>query len=127
MKREIKNATAIYTGGGLYIFYGQLTDGNWFRAYDEWECIEICDADTSTEEADYNEFYEEHIIETLVNDEYKTFWNDMLLWIIHNAPEGNYSVDELEKRIIEKEEESHHFLEEDLKTLEILLRSYVVW
>ena len=29
--------------------------------------------------------------------------------------------------IIEKEEESHHFLEEDLKTLEILLRSYVVW
>ena len=29
--------------------------------------------------------------------------------------------------IIEKEEENHHFLEEDLKTLEILLRSYVVW
>ena len=100
MKKEIKNATAIYTGGGLYIFYGPLTDGNWFRAYDEWECIEICNADTSTEEADYNEFYEEHIIETLVNDEYKTFWNEMLLWIIHNAPEGNYQVDDLERRMI---------------------------
>ena len=100
MKKEIKNATAIYTGGGLYIFYGQLTDGNWFRAYDEWECIEICDSDTSAEEADYYEFYEEHTIETLVNDEYKTFWNEMLLWIIHNAPEGNYQVDDLERRMI---------------------------
>ena len=103
MKREIKNATAIYTGGGLYIFYGQLTDGNWFRAYDEWECIEICDSDTSVEEADYNEFYEEHTIETMVNDEYKTFWNEMLLWIIHNAPEGNYQVDDLERRMINDE------------------------
>ena len=100
MKREIKNATAIYTGGGLYIFYGQLTDGNWFRAYDEWECIEICDSDTSAEEADYYEFYEEHTTETLVNEEYKTFWNEMLLWIIHNAPEGNYQVDDLERRMI---------------------------
>lgn len=29
--------------------------------------------------------------------------------------------------IIEKKEENHHFLEADLKTLEMLLRSYVVW
>ena len=103
MKREIKNATAIYTGGNLYIYYGQLTDGNWFRAYDEWECIEICDSDTSVEEAYYNEFYEEHKFETLVNEEYETFWNEMLLWIIHNAPEGNYQADDLERRMIPDE------------------------
>lgn len=100
MKREIKNATAIYTGGNLYIYYGQLTDGNWFRATDDWEGIEICDSDTSVEEADYNEFYEEHAFESLGGEEYKTFWNEMLLWIIHNAPEGNYQVDDLERRII---------------------------
>ena len=103
MKREIKNATAIYTGGGLYIFYGQLTDGSWFRAYDEWECIEICDSDTSVEEADYYEFYEEHRIDTMVNEEYETFWNEMLLWIIHNAPKGNYLVGDLEYRMIPNE------------------------
>ena len=102
MKKEIKNATAIYTGGGLYIYYGQLSDGNWFRAYDEWECIEICDSDTSAEEADYYEFYEEHTIETLVNDEYKEFWDNMLLWIIHNKPEGNYQGDDLERRMLKK-------------------------
>ena len=101
MKREIKNATAIYTGGGIYIYYGQLSDGNWFRTCDDWEFIEMCDSDTSVEYADYYEFYEEHSIGTLAGDEYKTFWNEMLLWIIHNAPEGNYQVDELENRLIE--------------------------
>jgi len=100
MKREIKNATAIYTGGNIYIYYGQLLDGNWFRATDGEEFIEICDSDTSVEEADYYEFYEEHSIETLTDEEYKKFWNEMLLWIIHNAPEGNYQTDELERRMI---------------------------
>lgn len=104
MKREIKNATADYTGGNIYIYYGQLSDGNWFRATDGEEFIEICDSDTSVEEADYCEFYEEHSIKTLTDEEYKTFWNEMLLWIIHNAPEGNYIPDELEKRIIEEKE-----------------------
>ena len=100
MKKEIKNATAIYTGGNIYIYYGQLTDGNWFRACDEWESIEICDSDTSVEDADYYEFYEEHAFESLGGDEYKEFWNEMLLWIIHNKPEGNYLVYDLEIRML---------------------------
>ena len=103
MKTQIKNATAIYTGGGVYIYYGQLTDGNWFRACDDWEGIEICDSDTSVEEADYNEFYEEHTLKILDGNEYKTFWNEMLLWIVHNIPEGNYQVDDLENRMIKEE------------------------
>lgn len=101
MKREIINATAEYTGGGIYIYYGQLSDGNWFRAGDCEDFIEICNADTSTEEADYGEFYEKHKVETLVDEEYKTFWNEMLIWILHYEPEGNYSADELVYRIIE--------------------------
>lgn len=106
MKKEIKNATAIYTGGGFYIYYGQLEDGTYFRAYDDWDFIEICDFDTSVEEADYYEFYEEHSLGVLVKEDYKTFWNEMLLWIIHNVPEGNYQADELESRMIE--EENHY-------------------
>ena len=77
-----------------------MQDGNWFRACDEWKTIEICDADTSVEEADYNEFYETHSFKTLSGEKYKTFWNEMLLWIVHNAPEGNYQVNDLEKRMI---------------------------
>ena len=103
MKTQIVNATADYTGGNIYIYYGQLSDGNWFRATDGEEFIEICDSDTSVDAANYCEFYKEHSIETLIGDEYESFWNEMLLWIIHNAPEGNYIPDELEKRIIEEE------------------------
>ena len=108
-KTTIKNANACYTGGNIYIYYGQLEDGTFFRACDDWECIEICDADTSTEEADYCEFYEEHTIKSLGGKEYETFWNDMLLWIIHNAPDGNYSAHELEKRILLEDAEKQCF------------------
>ena len=101
MKRKIKNATAIYTGGNIYIYYGQLEDGNYFRACDDWDFIEICNSDTSVEAADYYEFYEEHSLGVLAKEDYEVFWNEMLLWIIHNAPEGNYQADELEHRIIE--------------------------
>ena len=48
--------------GGIYIYYGRLTDGNYFRACDGWDFIEICNEDTSVEEADYNEFYEKYSI-----------------------------------------------------------------
>lgn len=97
---KIKYATAQYTGGGIYIYYGQLEDGSYFRGCDDWEWIEICDTDTSMDAADYYEFYEEHRVCTLNGKEYETFWNEMLLWIIHNAPKGNYSVDELESRMV---------------------------
>lgn len=101
----IKNANACYTGGNIYIYYGQLENGLYFRACDDWESIEICNADTSTEEADYYEFYQEHSVKTLVGDLYEKFWNDMILWIIRNSPKGNYSEDELENRLIEQEAE----------------------
>lgn len=97
---EIKSATAIYTGGGIYIYYGQLDNGNWFRACDDWEWIAICDSDTSTDEADYPEFYEEHEIGSLTDDEYVEFWNKMILFILTNKSIGNYSPGELEDRLL---------------------------
>ena len=102
---KIKNATACYTGGNLYIYYGQLENGLYFRAYDDWDFIEICDTDTSTEDADYYEFYVEHSVETIAGDKYKAFWNEMLLWIIQNEPNGNYDSYDLERRMIEQEQE----------------------
>lgn len=106
---KIKYATAQYTGGNIYIYYGQLENGNYFRGCDDWEWIEICDTDTSMDAADYYEFYEEHRVNTLTDNQYETFWNEMLLWIIHNAPKGNYSVDELESRMIKNIERKEGF------------------
>ena len=93
----IKNATAEYTGGGIYIYYGELNDGKWFRTETTWSCTHICTADTTTEEANYSEFYDEYTFDVLHDIDHESFFNDMVLWIIHNAPKGNYNIDELEE------------------------------
>ena len=107
MKHKIKTATACYTGGGIYIFYGQLESGLFFRAgdiLDDWEIIYICDSDTEAEEADYSEFYEAHTVEEITGEEYKTLWNEILNHIITKKPThgkwSNYDPADLKRRII---------------------------
>lgn len=99
-KIKILSAEAVYTGGGIYIYYGKLSDGTFFRACDDLEWIEICNADTSIEDADYEEFYDEHRVKTLDGKQYEKFWNLMLKKIIREDRGGNYAVDELEARIL---------------------------
>ena len=118
---RIEHAMATYTGGGLYIYYGKLLDGNYFIAYDDWECIEICSVDTNCEESGYAEFYEKYRVEMLVGKEYEVFWNEMLLWIIKNEPKGNYLDGDLKDRLIKDNNEDDNcedviqsFTEEEL-------------
>lgn len=107
-KHKIKTATAVYTGGGIYIYYGQLESGLYFRAVDDWDVIWICDSDTEAEEADHSEFYEAHTVEEITDggEDFKTFWNAMLHHIIDKKPRhgkwSNYSPDELERRILKR-------------------------
>ena len=102
MKHKIKTATACYSGGGIYIYWGELENGYQFRACDDWELIWICDDDTSieNEEASYQEFYDEHTIEELHGNDFVAFWNTMIKHIIENDTKGNWSILELEYRII---------------------------
>lgn len=99
---KITFANACYTGGGIYIYYGNLSDGTFFRTWTDGECIEIVDksADIDNEEADYEEFYEEHRIASLVGKEFCEFWNEMLRFIIQEQPNGNYWVSDLEEEIL---------------------------
>ena len=103
-KYKIKTATACYTGGGLYIYYGQLENGLYFQAWDECEAVYICDTNTGTEEAQFLEFYERHTVEELSGKAFKTFWNQMLHFIINGGPSydgyHNYSKSDLERRIL---------------------------
>lgn len=104
MKHKIKTATAVYTGGGVYIYYGQLESGLYFRAVDDWDVIWICDADTEAEEADYGEFYDAHTVEeiTTESEDFKIFWNAMLDHILGGKPThgkwSNFSASDLEHR-----------------------------
>ena len=104
MKHTIKTATACYTGGGIYIYYGQLESGLFFRTCDDSETMYICDANTSTEEAEHSEFYAQHTIEELTGETFKAFWNQIILHVINGKPAfdkwNNYQKSDLERRII---------------------------
>lgn len=98
-KYTIKTATAEYTGGGIYIYHGELENGLYFRTADEWNSISICNADTSTEDADYSEFYDENQVDELQEENYVMFFNDIITWIENNKPRGNYNLFELRHRL----------------------------
>lgn len=109
MKHEIETATAVYTGGGIYIYYGQLTSGLFFRTADGWESIDICNADTSTDEANYTEFYIKHTVEEITESQadFAIFWNAMLDHILSGKAAygkwSNYDTNELKCRYIKGE------------------------
>ena len=104
MTHIIKTATACYTGGGIYIYYGQLESGLYFRTCDDCEMVYICDSNTSTEEAEHSEFYEQHTIEELTGEIFKAFWNQIILHVINGKPAfdkwNNYQKSDLDRRII---------------------------
>ncbi len=103
-KHQIQTASAVYTGGNIYIYYGQLESGLYFRACDEMEAVYICDSDTEAEEADHGEFYDAHMVEEITGNDYKDFWDAMLAHILDRKPThgkwSNYSPDDLEARKI---------------------------
>ena len=98
---EIVSATAIYTGGGIYNYYGKMADGHFFMASDCWEGdILVLDADPleSIEESCYEEWQNAHYVDEKID--YFAFWNRMIDFIIEHQPEGNYDPFELENRKI---------------------------
>ena len=51
-KRDVINATADYTGGGVYIMSGRFASGEWF-ATDNTVFVELYDSDPFRSEKDY--------------------------------------------------------------------------
>lgn len=81
---KITEANAIYTGGGIWLFYGKLSDGNYFLTDDNgW--TQILNADPSNlDESTYSEWQEEHLIKELRNTERKLFCEQLLDWLSAN-------------------------------------------
>ena len=56
----IKSANAVYTGGGIWVFYGELEDGNFFLT-DNDGYVALVDSDPSDfDESLYYDWQEEH-------------------------------------------------------------------
>lgn len=77
-KYTIKSVEPVYTGGNIWIFYGELTDGNYFLT-DDYGATLILDSDPDDFDVSlYEDWQNEHLIENLEGDERLDFCNEML-------------------------------------------------
>ena len=108
--RRVAEATADYTGGGTYVYMGQMYNGMYFMASDmcvgETGCITFYDADPreAGDDAFQCEWQEAHVVAEEPfrgnAEEEKEWWNEMISIIINSKADGNYLSEELEERIV---------------------------
>ena len=80
-ENKIKYAYAVYTGGGIWLFYGQLENGNYFLT-DDYGTTQILDTDPSDfDESLYEDWQQEHLIKDLEDNERIDFGNQLLDWL----------------------------------------------
>ena len=85
---EIKNVNAVYTGGNIWLFYGQLEDGNYFLT-DDFGATLILDTNPSNlDESTYQEWQDEHLVRELEGEEREQFCSEMLN-ILKSYPYGS--------------------------------------
>ena len=100
---KIENVTPIYTGGGIYVYIGELSDGNYFIASDQsfvgdYFDIRIVDENPADYEEDFCDvtWQEEHLVSDVVGGEAREFTIQLLEWVLENHPEGNYQLGDIE-------------------------------
>ena len=87
-KTAIKNAYAVYTGGNIWLFYGELQNGNYFLT-DDFGATRILSADPADlDESLYEDWQQEHLVKDLVGNDRTDFCEDLIDWL-KNADEEN--------------------------------------
>ena len=92
-------ANAFYTGGGFYLYTGEILKGKYFLTDNEDDYTMISDADPEEylEECFYEEWFNKHRIGELIGGDHKANLLEAFDWILKNNPKGNYSFDDIEK------------------------------
>ena len=74
-------ATAVYSGGGIYLYYAELENKQWIMGNDEWLIVvdtsPIVDEKTF-EDSDYYEWQEEHLVKQISEEQYQKVLNKIL-------------------------------------------------
>ena len=88
MKENIIKATAIYSGGNIYLYYAELNDGNWILGDGDFFTVvntnPLKDEDTFDDSCFY-EWQQEHLVKEIEESEITS----VLLAIIEVILEGN--------------------------------------
>ena len=105
-KFKITTANACYSGGGIYIYWGRLSNGNWFVADDSCDFADIVNEDPSANDFDNltYEWFEEHLVET----KSKVHVKEIIKAVIKEQPQGNYLTEELNERLSKRTAEGEN-------------------
>ena len=95
---KFKNIEPCYSGGGIYIFFGNIDNKRFFIADTNCNDVRIVNKNPiDTEESLEIEWQEKHFIEDLEPDASKKFMKEITDWIIKNNPKGNYITSDIEE------------------------------
>ena len=101
---KITKATAVYSGGGIYLYYAELENKQWIMGNDDW-LIVVDTNPIADEETFYNsgyyEWQEEHLIKQIPEKEYQKVLNNILDTIFKGSTikdYDNFSMGELQDR-----------------------------
>lgn len=90
---KITKATAEYTGGGCYLYTGEIGMGLYFMAATDWvDYVLILNADPSKdiELSTTEDWQNSHRWAEMTGEDAERFLGEVFDYIIRNAPEGNY-------------------------------------
>lgn len=99
---KVANATATYTGGGIYLYTGQLDNKDYFFTADDYmDYVLLLDSDpyADMENCCYEEWQTLHKTGELGYDKANALKKDIMQWILNNKPKGNYLESEILKRL----------------------------
>lgn len=84
----IAKANAVYTGGNIWLFFGSLTDGNYFLTDDQgW--TQILNADPSNlDESTFEDWQLDHLVKELAGDERVEFCYSIIDYLLTHPEDG---------------------------------------
>ena len=97
-------ATAVYSGGGIYLYYAELENKNWIMGNDDWLIVINTNplADEQTfEDSEYYEWQMEHLVKEVPEKEYHKVLNNILDVIFDGktiSEYDNFSIGDLQDR-----------------------------
>ena len=84
---KIKTLEAVYTGGGIWLFYGELKDGTFYLTDDYGCTIILNESAEDLDKSTYEDWQNEHKIKYLVGEEATAFLKEL----IERLETNNYS------------------------------------
>lgn len=101
---KITRATAVYSGGNIYLYYAEMENKQWIMGNDEWLIVVNADPLVDEETFDnscYYEWQEEHLVQQISDEQYQNILNEILETIFDGKTikeYDNFSMDELHYR-----------------------------